>query len=78
MRTVHSAEYKAFLSVLVAARKALGLKQAEVAARLGVRQNQVSRMETGERMVNAVELAAFSRLYRKPLGYFVKGHRSRR
>lgn len=75
MRTVHSAEYKAFLFKLVAARKARELTQEQVAARLGVRQHQVSRMETGERMVNAVELARFSRLYRKPLGFFVRGHR---
>lgn len=77
MRTVHSAEYKAFLLCLVDARKARGMTQVEVARALGIRQNQVSRMETGERMVNAVELAAFSRLYRKPLGYFVRGHRHR-
>jgi hypothetical protein len=29
-------------------------------------------MESGERRVDVIELAAFARLYRKPLSYFVK------
>lgn len=71
MRSMHTAEYKAFLAKLVAARKARGLTQAEVASALKVPQPRVSRMETGERMVNAVELRQFATLYRKRLDYFV-------
>jgi transcriptional regulator with XRE-family HTH domain len=71
MRTVHSAEYKAFLAKLIAARKARGMTQAEVAKALHLGQPQVSRMETGERMVNAVEFRHFATLYRKRLDYFV-------
>jgi transcriptional regulator with XRE-family HTH domain len=71
MRTQHTAEYKAFLAKLLAARKARGLSQRDVATALGVPQSQVSRMETGERSVNAVELRHLATLYRKPLGYFV-------
>jgi transcriptional regulator with XRE-family HTH domain len=47
------------------------MTQVEVAHALGIPQPRVSRMETGERMVNAVELRHFATLYRKPLGYFV-------
>lgn len=71
MRTVHSAEYKRFLVKLKQARADAGLIQEEVAKALGIRQNQVSRMETGERMVNVVELRHFATLYRKKLDYFV-------
>jgi transcriptional regulator with XRE-family HTH domain len=71
MRTVHTAEYRAFLAKLVAARKARGMTQQQVAKALRVGQPQVSRMETGERSVNAVELRHFATLYRKPLNYFV-------
>jgi transcriptional regulator with XRE-family HTH domain len=71
MRTVHSPEYKRFLAKLVSARKARRLTQTQVAHALGIPQPRVSRMETGERMVNAVELRHFATLYRKPLGYFV-------
>jgi transcriptional regulator with XRE-family HTH domain len=43
----------------------------QVAKALGIPQGRVSRMEHGERIVNAVELRRFADLYRKPLGYFV-------
>ncbi len=65
------AEYKAFLVKLIAARKARGMTQRDVAEALGIPQPRVSRIETGERMVNAVELRHFATLYRKPLSYFV-------
>lgn len=71
MRTVHTEEYRAFLAKLIAARKARRMTQAEVATALRLGQPQVSRMETGERMVNAVELRHFATLYRKRLDYFV-------
>lgn len=71
MRSVHTAEYKAFLAKLVAARQLRGLTQREVAAALGIPQARVSRMETGERSVNAVELRHFATLYRKRLDWFV-------
>lgn len=71
MRSQHSAEYKAFLVKLIEARKQRGLTQRDVAKALGVPQSQVSRMETGERSVNAVELRHFATLYRRPLNYFV-------
>jgi transcriptional regulator with XRE-family HTH domain len=71
MRSVHSPEYRAFLVKLRAARRERGMTQAEVAKALGLGQHQVSRMETGERMVNVVELRRFATLYRKRLDYFV-------
>jgi transcriptional regulator with XRE-family HTH domain len=71
MRTVHSVEYRAFLEKLVAARRVRRLTQQQVARALGIPQSQLSRMETGERSVNAVELRHFATLYRKPLNYFV-------
>lgn len=71
MRSMHTAEYRAFLEKLVAARKRRGLTQRQVAQALGMPQGRVSRMETGERSVNAVELRHFATLYRRPLNYFV-------
>jgi transcriptional regulator with XRE-family HTH domain len=71
MRTVHSAEYRAFLAKLIAARKRRGLTQQQVATALRIPQSQVSRMESGERRTDAVELRHFATLYRKRLDYFV-------
>jgi transcriptional regulator with XRE-family HTH domain len=48
-----------------------GMTQHEAALALGIRRHQVSRMETGERMVNVVELRQFATLYRNRLDHFV-------
>jgi len=63
--------YKAFLGRLRAAREAAGLRQAQVARSLRKPQSFVSKCESGERRVDFVELLEFSRLYGKPLEYFV-------
>lgn len=68
---MHTEAYRAFLAKLIAARKRRGLSQMDVARALGIPQSQVSRMESGERSVNAVELRHFATLYRRPLDYFV-------
>lgn len=64
------AEYRQFLARLVEARQAAQLTQREVAAQLGRTQAFVWKSETGERRVDVVELAAFARIYRKPLTFF--------
>jgi transcriptional regulator with XRE-family HTH domain len=48
-----------------------GLTQVEVAKRLKVPQSFVSKCESGERRVDVIELLAFARVYRKPLGFFI-------
>lgn len=73
MRNVYAAEYRMMLNRLIAARKARGLTQMEVARRLGIPQPRISLMETGERRIDVIELAHFARLYRKKLSYFVPG-----
>ena len=72
MSTTRTPEYRRFLQRLRAARKEAGLTQALVAKRLGRPQSFVAKCESGERRVDAVELAAFARAYRKPLSYFLE------
>jgi transcriptional regulator with XRE-family HTH domain len=64
--------YRRFLSRLKEARTQAGFTQIEVARKLGQPQSFVSKCESGERRVDAVELLQFSRLYRRPLHYFVE------
>jgi transcriptional regulator with XRE-family HTH domain len=71
MQSLHSAEYRQFLVRLIAARKRKGLTQAEVAEALSIPRSRVSRMESGERRIDIVELNAFAKLYRRRLAYFV-------
>lgn len=67
----HAPEYRRFLERLKQARLDARLTQAEVARRLGKPQSYIAKCEGGERRVDVVELLAFARIYKKPLGHFV-------
>ena len=69
-----SMEYERFLKALIKSRETKGLTQGEVARLLKKPQSYVSRCESGERRVDVVELAAFAKIYGKPLAYFVRDH----
>ncbi|NOT08296.1 MAG: helix-turn-helix transcriptional regulator [Gemmatimonadales bacterium] len=73
---MHTPAYRAFLVQLITARERTGLTQVQVAKRLGWPQSRISRMETGERRVDVVELQCFATLYRRPLSWFVRAHTS--
>ena len=77
MRSVHTPAYKAFLKRLLAARVKVGLTQGEAARHLGVPQSRLSRMESGERRIDVIELAELARLYGKPVSYFLPREQSR-
>ena len=71
MTTTRSPRYRQFIKQLRAARLEAGLTQVEVAGALGKPQSFVSRVETGERRLDIVEVEQFAKLYKKPLGYFL-------
>lgn len=71
MVSVHSRRYQQFLKRLRAARHEAGHSQVDVARKLRKPQSFVSKCETGERKVDAVELGDFARLYGKPLEFFL-------
>ena len=56
--SVHTKRYGVLLSVLINARRAKGLSQAELAEMLGRVQTFVSKYERGERRLDLVELIA--------------------
>lgn len=70
--SVYVRQYRFLLKRLRQARLDTALTQAEVASRLGRTQSYVSKCESGERRVDAVELLRFAKAYRKPLFYFLK------
>lgn len=67
MRAFHSLRYKLLCQRLRAAHEEAGFTQVEVARALGYPQNFVSKCETGERCINAIELAELADLYRTTL-----------
>jgi transcriptional regulator with XRE-family HTH domain len=60
-RWVSSPSYRATVEVLVEARKAAGLTQRELAARLGRPYSVVANIERGERRIDIVEFIAVAR-----------------
>jgi helix-turn-helix protein len=63
--------YAQFLGRLKQARVDAGLTQVGVAKKLRRPQSFVSKIESGERRVDVVELSELAKLYRKPLDFFV-------
>lgn len=71
MSSIHSPEYRKLLERLRAARQAAGLTQVEVAEQLELTQSVISKCESGERRIDAVELMAFAKLYGVTVGYLL-------
>jgi transcriptional regulator with XRE-family HTH domain len=71
VKSSRSAPYQRLLGRLRQARRNACLTQAEVGRRLGVRQAFVSKVESGERRLDPVELAQFAAVYSKPLAWFL-------
>ena len=65
--------YRAFVERLVEARKEAGLSQEQAAEAMGRPQYFVSRCETGERRVDAVEFLDFCMAYGLSPSWFLEG-----
>jgi len=55
-KSLHSHQYDEFLVQLKALRQSQGLRQSDLAERLGRAQSMISRVESGERRLDVVEL----------------------
>ncbi|MEK7613669.1 MAG: helix-turn-helix transcriptional regulator [Patescibacteria group bacterium] len=70
-KSIHSKEYKIVLERMRKARLEAGLTQVQVAKKLGHHQSYVSKIESGERRVDVIELNKFAKLYGKSVNYFL-------
>jgi len=74
MKSTHSKDYRRIVAALVSARKAMGVRQAEVALALGKPQSFVSKIEGRERRLDIVEFVAICRIIGvNPLAVLIKG-----
>lgn len=62
-KSIHSAQYAAFLRVFRQARQRAGLTQAELAKQVRETQSFISKCERGERRIDVVELRTFCRAF---------------
>lgn len=60
-KTIRSSGHEGLREALIAARKAAGLTQADLAKRLKCHQSFVARVESGERRIDVVELVVLAR-----------------
>lgn len=65
-------KYQKLTQRLRQARLDAGLTQIDAGEKLKKPQSYISKVERGERGVDAVELAEFAKVYKKSMGYFVK------
>lgn len=72
VNSIYDKQYKEIISRLRNARVNAGLTQKEAATRLNKPQPYISKIETGERKLDVVELKRFMKIYNKPANYFIK------
>ena len=72
VKAIYSREHKSLVERLRKARKEAGLDQEAVAKLLGVTQSYISKIESGQRRIDIIQLKTFARIYKKKIDYFIK------
>ncbi|OGH07200.1 MAG: hypothetical protein A2171_02140 [Candidatus Levybacteria bacterium RBG_13_35_9] len=70
-KTIYSADHKKIVNLLKKARLENDLDQKTVAKSLGKTQSYISKVESGQRTIDLVELKEFARVYKKKIDYFL-------
>lgn len=71
-KTIYSTEHKFIIERLKNARIEVGLDQEKVAELLGKTQSFISKIESGQRRIDIVQLKEFAKIYKKNFNYFIK------
>ena len=70
-KTIYSKEHKNLVERLIKARISCGLSQKATAERLKKSQSYISKLESGQRRVDVVELKQIAVVYKKDFKYFI-------
>lgn len=70
-KSIYSKEYKNIIERLKTARLDVGMKQEDVASKLKKPQSYISKIERGERRVDAAELKELAKILKKDINYFL-------
>lgn len=71
-KLIYSKEHKFLINQLKKARKEAGFDQKKVAKLLDKTQSYISKIESGQRRLDIIQLKKFAKIYRKDLNYFIK------
>ena len=69
---IYSKEHKHIVEQLKKAREKARLNQKQVAEILNKTQSYISKIESGQRKIDIVQLKKFSKIYKKSLDFFIK------
>jgi transcriptional regulator with XRE-family HTH domain len=72
LKAIYSKDHKYTVEQLKRARLEANLDQQKVAGLLGRTQSYLSKVESGQRRVDTVQLKAFAKIYSKPIEFFIK------
>ena len=69
-KSIYTKDYAAFLDCLRQTRRAAGVTQVQLAAKIGMTQSSVSKCERGERRIDVIELRAICKAIGMSLAEF--------
>lgn len=71
-QAIYSKDHRFIVEQLKKARFEAGLDQNKTAELLGKTQSYISKIESGQRRIDVVELKEFARIYKKNISFFIK------
>ena len=71
-KTIYSKEHRYLVKQLKKARREAGLSQEQVANLLHRTQSYISKIESGQRKIDIVQLKKFAKIYKKDINFFLK------
>lgn len=71
MNNIYSQEHISIIKKLKKAREESGLSQLQAAKLLKKTQSYISKLESGQRHVNVIQLKEFARIYKREIKYFL-------
>ena len=70
-KSIYTKQYRTLVSRIKQARIDSGFSQVQVAKALSTTQSHISKVESGQRRLDVIQLKEFAKLFKKNLYYFV-------
>lgn len=71
-KTIFTESHKYLVGQLIKARRKARLRQEDVARKLGRTQSYISKIESGQRRIDTVQLKELAAVYKKKMRFFIK------
>lgn len=71
-KSIYSEEHLVIVEKLKTAREEAGLDQEQAAKLLNKTQSYISKIESGQRRIDIIQLKTFAKIYNKDINFFLK------